>query len=509
MGFISILFTKERQLIEKVPDFFRDLNLDQVVETITMGKRGYNLKPLFYTIPKDKEEILYRQNIIKELKENKKLFETIDSFSQKIRTVRKYLNQKEDLHNILQRQRWHLDAIDKYCDAILNLKEELSSYNLSSKGLREFFLYLKEYISSPTFKKLNEKTKGLKRELTSIKYSLLIKGNKIRVKKYSGEPDYTKDIEKTFEKFRKGKVKDYTLSFYDMAQMNHVEEKILEFVAKLHGETFSALSLYYEETKNFMDNTIERFEKEVQFYLSYLRYIETLEGENLPFCLPEIKDTKEKIYGQSCFDIALSYKIKTKKEGHVVCNDFTLSKEERILVVTGPNQGGKTTFARMFGQVHYLSVMGLFVPGKRVEAFFFDNIFTHFEKEENIEDLRGKLEDDIDRIKTILKGATPRSIIIMNEIFSSTTVEDALTLGEMVLRKILEIDAIALLVTFLDELSKIDERIVSMVSLTDPKDPTIRTYKIVRKPADGLSFAMTLAKKYNLTYESIKERLSK
>ncbi len=509
MGFKSILFTEERQLIETEPDFFRDLNLDQIIETITMGKRGYNLKPLFYTIPKDREEILYRQNIIKELKENKKLFETIDSFSQKIRTVRKYLKQKEDLHNILQKQRWHLDAIDKYCEAILNLKEELSSYPLSSKGLAEFFSYLKEYISSPTFKKLTERTKRLKKELISIKYSLLIKGNRIRVKKYSGESDYTKDIEKTFEKFRKGKVKNYTLSFYDMAQMNHVEEKILELVGKLYRETFSALSLYYEETENFIDGTIERFEREVQFYLSYLRYIEILERENLPFCLPEIKKTKERIYGQNSFDIALSYKIKTRKEGHIVCNDFLIEKKERILVITGPNQGGKTTFARMFGQVHYLSSMGLFVPGKRLETFFFDNIFTHFEKEENIEDLRGKLEDDIDRIKTILKGATPRSIIIMNEIFSSTTVKDALTLGEMVLRKILEIDATALLVTFLDELSKIDKRIVSMVSLTDPNDPAIRTYKIIRKAADGLSFAMTLAKKYNLTYESIKERLSK
>ncbi len=506
MKFHGILFIEDKRPSEEMPYFFKDLNLDQIVEHITIGKTEYNLKPFFYTPLTNREEILYRQEVVQDLKK-KGFIEEIENFSRKMRTMRRYLKEKKRAHHSLQKERWHLDAVDTYLDAVLTLEKTFSSFHPKSRGLSDFYKYLKGYIDSEKFKTLSEETKKLKELLLSVKYTILIKGNKVRVQKYKGEKDYAVEIEETFGRFRKGKVKNYALSFHDDVRMNHIEEKILELVAKLYDDIFSTLYAYCEKNEEFLDSVIGDFDREIQFYVAYLVYTDYLRREGLSFSLPEITDSREEIFVYGGFDMALAYKLKMEKKGHVVCNDFSLKNGERIMVVTGPNQGGKTTFARMVGQIYYFSLLGLPVPGIRARLFLIDNIFTHFERKEEIKDLRGKLEDDLVRINAILKKATEKSLIIMNEIFSSTTMEDALSLGSMVLRKILSLDASGILVTFLDELSSLEKGIVSMVAMVDPDEPTVRTYKIMRKKADGLSYALSLAAKYKLTYNDIKKRL--
>jgi DNA mismatch repair ATPase MutS len=226
----------------------------------------------------------------------------------------------------------------------------------------------------------------------------------------------------------------------------------------------------------------------------------------LAFCYPEISDTSKEISQAEGFDLALAIKL-VPEERPVVCNDYYLEGNERICLVSGPNQGGKTTFARSFGQSHYLASLGCPVQGKEARLFFFDKMFTHFEKEENVEDLRSKLEDDLIRIHGILSEATSRSIIIANEILTSTTLDDAVFLGRKVMEMLNRLDSICVWVTFVEELVSHSEKAVSMVSMVEPENPSIRTYKIERRPPHGLSYATAIARKYGMTYESLKERL--
>lgn len=509
MTFRSILFERTEDSIKKetrvAPGFFVDLNLDQIIDAITASRQEYHLKPFFYTSLHHIDAITYRHEILRDL-ENNILFEHIKSFAQKMRTMREYLAQADKLHYTYQKERWFLDAVALYCDTVTCLVYDLSLVDLQSRGFLAFREYVTDYASSARFTSLLAETKQLQADLSTVNYCLLIKGNGITVRKYDAERDYSADVEETFAKFQQGAVKDYRVQIRSWADMDHVEAQILDLVARLYPGIFSQLDDYCAKNDKYLDDTLAIFDREIQFYVAYLEYIAILKRAGLQFCYPQISSTWKEVHDYDGFDLALAYKLITEKSP-VVCNDFYMEGEERIFVVTGPNQGGKTTFARTFGQVHYLASIGCPVPGREAHLFLFDRLFTHFEKEETIADLRGKLQDDLVRIYTILNQATSNSIIILNEIFTSTTVNDALFLSKKIMETIIPLDVLCIWVTFIDELTSFSEKTVSMVSTVVPENPAVRTFKIVRRPADGLAYALAIAEKYRLTYDYVKERL--
>lgn len=262
-------------------------------------------------------------------------------------------------------------------------------------GLRPLQEYLLDYASSEDFRSLVSQVTELRHSLAETLFSVIIRNLTVKVKKYENERDYSHEM----YRFSNGSgmaPKNHFLKMPEPLGLNHVEAQILDRVAVLFPSIFGELKAFCASHAVCVDETLDQFDREIQFHIAYLDYIEPLRHKGLSFCLPDISRDRSDTEVQGLFDLALAKKL-AGTSNSVVANNCRLEGNERMLVITGPNQGGKTTSARAFGQIHHLASIGLPVPGSRAQRQLFDSMHTHFEKEETIRNQRGKLHEELVR----------------------------------------------------------------------------------------------------------------
>jgi hypothetical protein len=502
----SILFDHLAEAEEQAePRFFPDLNLDQVFAAAEAGRETYRLAPFFRMPLRDPGAVTYRHEVFRDL-EKETVAGAVAEFAQRMRAVRDNLAQAGRLRYRYQKERWFLDAATGYCDAVRTFSEALRAADPASRGFTAVRREIAAYRESQEFSRLEAQAGQVSRALGEIRYCVNLKGNRVTVTRYEGEPDYSAEVAATFARFAQGAARDYRGTLPSPPEVNSVEERILEEVARLFPEAFGPLGEFCGRHAGFMDATVRALDREIQFYLAYLDYIAPMKAAGLAFCYPQVSADDKAVHAEEAFDLALAAKL-TTRPATIVTNGFRLSGPERIIVVTGPNHGGKTTFARMFGQIHYLASLGCPVPARQAKLFLPDQIFTHFEREADLDARRGELADELYRIRDVLAGATGSSLLVMNESFATTTLRDARLIGERVLDRMTRLGLLGVYVTFVDELASRGGAIVSMVGTVAAGNPAERTFTIERRPADGLAYAEAIAAKYGLTYRQLKDTL--
>ena len=249
---------------------------------------------------------------------------------------------------------------------------------------------------------------------------------------------------------------------------------------------------------------------ELTFYTRWAEYIEKRRAEGWTFCTPRVRENGE---GTACASAKGFYNLKlisAEKPDTVVANDLEFDEEKRIYILTGANRGGKTTVTQAVGQLFLLAQSGISVPA---EQFVFDPadlVLTHFPADEDKTLDLGRLGEECRRFRELFGKSTGRSLILLNETFSTTSFEEGYFIAVDAVKAMLNRDVRAIYNTHMHKLAQeLDNGINTeagegkAVSLVAETREGVNSFRVKIAPPEGKSFAREIAVKYGVTYDAL------
>ncbi len=205
----------------------------------------------------------------------------------------------------------------------------------------------------------------------------------------------------------------------------------------------------------------------------------------------------------------LKLAMKMENVGEIVPNDLFFDKKHTVYILTGANRGGKTTITQAVGQLFVLAQGGLFVPAKSFRYVPCDCIYTHFPADEDKTMDLGRLGEECVRFKEIFSLVTDKSLLLLNETFSTTSFEEGYYIARDSVKALLIKGVRTIYNTHMHKLGEDVEELTNessgtgAASLIMKNEESRRTFKVVLAKPEGSSFARDIAEKYGVTYDML------
>ena len=481
-----------------------DLRLDELAAALGPADAGERRLRLLLAPLADADAVAYRQEVFRDL-EVPSLGDAFRAFGAALAAVRAALDRAARMRHPAERDRWVLDALERHDAALLALAQALGTGPVRSRGLAAVRDHLGSLTGSAAFARRRADAAQAHAALDGVAYRLRIGQGRVVVGPARDEPDLAAEIRATFARLREHDPVPLRVDTFDALDMNPIEAEVLARVVRLAPEPFARLAAVVAAQQPIVEPTMAAVEADAAWYLAVLDLLAPLRAAGLRCGYPALA-TDGSLVAEGLFDLALARRLVADGRG-VETSDLALAPAERLVVVTGPGTGGRTSFARAVGQLHVLAAAGCPVPAARATVPLAARVGTVFDRPERLQDPGGRLRTELRGVRALLDAASPATLVVANEPFASTTAADALELTRRLLALLAGRGARAVAVTFLEELAE-EPGVVSVAAVEAPDDPAARTYRFARRPADGLAHAQLLAARYGLDAEAIRSRVA-
>jgi DNA mismatch repair ATPase MutS len=173
---------------------------------------------------------------------------------------------------------------------------------------------------------------------------------------------------------------------------------------------------------------------ELAFYVGCLNLHGRLVKKGEPFTFPVPVASSERRHTFSgLYDICLSLSV----DRRVVGNDVS-AHDKDLVIITGANQGGKSTFLRSIGLAQVMMQSGMFVPAESFSSNVCEGLFTHYKREEDATMKSGKFDEELSRMSDIVGSIGPDSMLLFNESFAATNEREGSEIARQIVSALLE-----------------------------------------------------------------------
>lgn len=467
-------FDLQRRLPRNEQALIQDLELDTLFNAMALGDEflfDVVKKAILTGLNDSLDVILYRQHILKDCLKNPSIIRDIyniamEAIESKKKSFWGFFGKYPSsiLHGSIEVLQIFMGILKR----LRGIADEHAD-KFESEGFTTFFTMIKNELSDEYFAVIEEHLADLRFRNGILISAELGKGNKginyILRKLKDVKQSWIKQIFAT-------KTSSYTFYISDR------DESGARALSELNDRGLNLVANALAQSMDHILNFFIMLRTELGFYIGCLNLYEQLvkKGEPISFPLPFASDKRKHSFN-GLYDVCLTLSMEQK----VVGNDINGDNKD-LFIITGANQGGKTTFLRSIGLSQLMMQCGMFVPAESFSSNICDHIFTHFKREEDPSMKSGKLDEELSRMSDIIDNITSNSMVLLNESFSATNEREGSEIARQIISALLEKHIKVFFVTHLYDFaySFYDKKMENVIFLRAERQSNgKRTFKLI------------------------------
>lgn len=411
----------------------QDLELDTLFGVMAGGDTFlYDVaKRALLSSLEDTEAILYRQHILSDCFTNPQIVRGMYDLAVEAITgeKRNYWGISSGYPDaILYRSR---DVLQMFVGMLRRLRSIADEYagNFRSEGFTRFFRMLKEELGDEYIASVQAHLGEMK-----FRHGVLISGELGRGNKGQNyvlrKPNDKRGgwVEQITERIVGDGTPSYTYCVPDR------DDSGARALSELKDQGLNLVANALAQSNDHILSFFKMLQTELAFYVGCLNLHGQLAKKAEPVCFPVPSPADERKHSfVGLYDACLSLRV----EGRVVGNSVD-ADDKNLVIITGANQGGKSTFLRSIGLSQLMMQCGMFVPAESFSENICEGLFTHYKREEDVTMESGKLDEELSRMSDIADHLVPNCMVLFNESFAATNEREGSEIARQIVCALLE-----------------------------------------------------------------------